>query len=205
MIGWLCGTVRARDPMTGEVVLDAGGIGHLVHVSWQTFAAVAEVGGACTLWIHTHVREDALALYGFATPAEKRMFLLLTSVPQVGPKLALAVLGGLPLTELLAAIAGDERATLERIPGIGKRTAERILLDLREKVESLRESLGQPTRAPATGGGDLVDEARAVLVGLGWKSKEVDAALDKAVKDAKATASLDALVRRALAQLMSRG
>ena len=209
MIGWLRGKVRARDVGRGEVVLDVGGVGYVALVSWQTLAAVPEEGGLCELWVHTHVREDALALYGFASVAEREVFRLLTSVPQVGPKLAVTVLGGFPLVELLGAIAGAERTTLERIPGIGRKTAERILLDLKDKVVPLLELLqgtGRPA-APATapgGEGTLREEAREVLVGLGWKPKPVEAALDKVLAEDAGSTTLDGLVRRALAQLMAR-
>lgn len=210
MIGWLRGVVRVRDPLTGTVVLDVSGVGYQITVSWQTFASVPDEGESCELWIHTHTREDLLALFGFSSLEEKRMFQLLTSVPQVGPKNAVAVLGGFPLAELVEAIASAERATLERIPGVGKRTAERILLDLREKVEPLRRALGQ-TEAPTPSAGpedeqaeQLQAEARAVLVNLGWKPKPVDAALLKVLDAEEPPESLDALVRQALALLMAR-
>jgi Holliday junction DNA helicase RuvA len=205
MIGWLNGTVRARDPIAGEVILDVGGVGYQITVSLQTLAAVPEIGQPCTLWIHTHVREDLLALFGFGDPIERRAFRLLIGVPQVGPKLAIAVLGGFPLAELLAAIETEQRLLLERIPGVGKRTAERILLDLKDKVAPLRDATG-PSPSPADSGVHLsstfADDARAVLVNLGWKVKDVDVALGKA--DDGKPATLDALVRRALAHLMSR-
>lgn len=209
MIGWLGGKVRVRDVLRGEVVLDVGGVGYLVAVSWQTMADVPEVEASCELWVHTHVREEALNLFGFSTPAERDMFRLLTSVPQVGPKLAVAVLGGFPLVELLGAIAGGERATLERIPGVGRRTAERILLDLKDKVVPLYEALQgrqRPAPAAAAPASDdaLREEARLVLVNLGWKPKPVEAALDKAQAKDDGTTTLDGLVRRALAQLMAR-
>ena len=209
MIGWLRGLVRVRDALRGEVVLDVGGVGYLVTVSWQTQGDVPEVEQPCQLWVHTHVREEALQLFGFSSTAERDVFRLLTGVPQVGPKLAVAVLGGFPLPELLAAIAGGERATLERIPGVGKRTAERILLDLKDKVGVLLEALpaaqGPAPAAEATSGDDqLRDEARLVLVSLGWKAKAVDAALETALAASEGSESLDALVRRALAQLMAR-
>lgn len=208
MIGFLKGVVHVRDPLAGVVILDVGGVGYQVLVSWQTFASVPPVGEPAELWIHTHVREDTLALFGFSTLEEKKMFQLLTSVPQVGPKNAIGVLGGFPLEELLVAIADGERATLQRIPGVGKRTAERILLDLKEKVEPLQAALrgphkDQPSAAPTTGS-ELDDEARAVLVNLGWKTKAVDAALAKAAEDDPPPEGLDALVRRSLAVLMSR-
>lgn len=210
MIGWLSGVVRFRDVQRGEVVLDVGGVGYLVTVSWQTLADVPQRAESCELWIHTHVREESLQLFGFSQPAERDAFRLLTGVPQVGPKLAVAVLGGFPLPELLAAIEGGERATLERIPGVGKRTAERILLDLKDKVGRLLEALPRSGEAaPATeprddGDERLRDEARLVLVNLGWKAKVVDAALETALTLPGANESLDGLVRRALAQLMAR-
>ena len=208
MIGWLSGVVRSRDPLTGEVIVDAGGVGYQLVVSWQTFASVPEVGERAELWVHTHVREDVLALFGFATVAEKRMFRLLTSVPQVGPRNAIVVLGGFPLEELLRAIADGERLTLERIPGVGKRTAERILLDLKDKVTPLLEELGQtPSGAPVqrpTGDAALRDEAHAVLTNLGWKPKPVEKAIETVLAEDAPPDSLDALVRRALASLMAR-
>jgi holliday junction DNA helicase RuvA len=208
MIGWLSGIVRARDPLTGEVILEAGGVGYQLVVSWQTFAAVPELGEHAELWVHTHVREDVLALFGFATVIEKRMFRLLTSVPQVGPRNAIAVLGGFPIEELLRAIAEKQRATLERIPGVGKRTAERILLDLEDKVVPLLEALGQGATGPEpTRPSDdetLREEATAVLTNLGWKPKPVEKALETALAADAPPKTLDALVRQALAQLMAR-
>ncbi len=198
-----------RDPLAGIVILEAGGIGWQVAVSWQTFARVPEPGSPCELYVHTHVREDVIALYGVATLEERRMFLLLTTVPQVGPKLGIGVLGGLPLPELLAAIAEGDRATLERIPGVGKRTAERILLDLKEKVEALQTSMRPPGELPvhrdADGTAALREEAQAVLVNLGWKAKLVEGALAKALDDENPPSELDPLVRRALSILMARG
>ncbi|MEM6291370.1 MAG: Holliday junction branch migration protein RuvA [Myxococcota bacterium] len=211
MIGHLRGTVFVRDALTGTIVLDVNGVGYQLTVSWQTFAEVPEESEDCGLWVHTHVREDVLALYGFGRPEERRMFQLLTSVPQVGPKNAVAVLGGFPLVELLEAIGEGQRATLERIPGVGKRTAERIILDLKEKVEPLRAALGiedgdtdGDDAQPVDADDALDDEARAVLVNLGWKPKVVDAALKKARSSDPAPDSLDALVRRTLSALMSR-
>ncbi len=209
MIGHLRGIVLVRDALTGTVVLDVGGVGYQLIVSWQTFADVPGEGEESSLWVHTHVREDALALYGFILPEERRMFQLLTSVPQVGPKNAVAVLGGFPLLELLEAIGQGEQATLQRIPGVGKRTAERIILDLREKVEPLAAALGvedtdgvEPSPGAPTDA--LDDEARAVLVNLGWKPKVVDTALAKAHDSDPPPEDLDGLVRRTLAVLMGR-
>jgi holliday junction DNA helicase RuvA len=204
MIGWLSGMVRARDPITGEVILDVGGVGYLLTVSLQTLAAVPPIGQTCELWVHTYVREDQLALYGFGDPIERRTFRMLIGVPQVGPKLAIGVLGGFPLPALLAAIEGENRVMLERIPGVGKRTAERILLDLKEKVALLMPVVpGSPASTPGTSTGSThAEDARAVLVNLGWKAKDVEAALART--ETSAHESLDAVVRHALALLMAR-
>lgn len=209
MIGHLRGKVLVRDPLLGIVLLDVAGVGYQITVSWQTFASVPEAPEACSLWIHTQVREDVLALYGFASPGEKRMFQLLTSVPQVGPKAAVSVLGGFPLLELLHAVADGEQATLQRIPGVGKRTAERIILDLREKMEALIAAVGGNADAKSRKGTPASDdqhklEARVVLTNLGWKAKPVDAAIDKALQEDPPPTGLDAIVRRSLSLLMAR-
>ena len=207
MIGWLSGVVVARDAAQGVVVLNVGGVGYEVRVSLQTLADVGDLDELCTLWIHTYVREDQLLLYGFASPAEKRLFLLLNSVPKVGPKHALAALGGFPFAELVDHLRQGRHDQLQKIPGIGKKTAEQILLSLGDKVGDL---VAADDSAPVTprvdGGSAQQDEARAVLVELGWRLKEVDTALAKVVaagwKDD--AGALDDLVRRTLAQLMER-
>ena len=209
MIGWLSGKVLLRDPRSGAVVVDVGGVGYEVRVSIQTLAAVGEVGSTVTLWIYTHVREDTLALFGFASPLEKELFLRLLDVPKVGPKNAMAVLGGLPLPELVRSLVRGEPGTLQKIPGIGKKTADQVLLSLKGKLDAIDAALSPgeaPAPAAAAGDGDaaLADEVRLVLEGLGWRAKEVDAALAKALADGAGERSIDAVVRRALALLMER-
>ena len=208
MIGWLSGIVVARDPAQGVVVINVGGVGYEVRVSMQTLAEVGDLDELCTLWIHTYVREDQLLLYGFATPAEKRLFLLLNGVPKVGPKHALAALGGFPFNELVEHLRQGRHDQLQKIPGIGKKTAEQILLSIGDKVHDLG-SPGEAVTAPAgprtDGGSPQQDEARAVLVGLGFRLKEVDTALVRVVAAGwDEGGTLDDLVRRALAHLMER-
>lgn len=207
MIGWISGVVVARDAAQGVVVLNVSGVGYEVRVSLQTLAEVGDLDELCTLWIYTYVREDQLQLYGFASPAEKRLFLLLNSVPKVGPKHALAALGGFPFAELVDHLRQGRHDQLQKIPGIGKKTAEQILLSLGDKVGDL--GVGETTivSAPRTDGGSaLQDEARAVLVELGWRLKEVDTALARVVAGgwSDGDGALDDLVRRTLAQLMER-
>lgn len=207
MIGWLTGVVVARDAAQGVVVLNVGGVGYEVRVSLQTLAEVGDLDELCTLWIYTYVREDQLLLYGFASPAEKRLFLLLNSVPKVGPKHALAALGGFPFAELVDHLLQGRHEQLQKIPGIGKKTAEQILLSLGDKVADLATGEAAPISAPRTDGGSaLQDEARAVLVELGWRLKEVDTALARVVAAGwrDGDGALDDLVRRTLAQLMER-
>ncbi len=207
MIGWLSGVVVARDPAQGVVVLNVSGVGYEVRVSLQTLAEVGDLDELCTLWIHTYVREDQLLLYGFGSPQEKRLFLLLNSVPKVGPKHALAALGGFPFAELVDHLRQGRHDQLQKIPGIGKKTAEQILLSLGDKVGDLGVGETPPSSAPrADGGTALQDEARAVLVELGWRLKEVDTALVRVVASgwSDGDGALDDLVRRTLAQLMER-
>ncbi|MCA9638173.1 MAG: Holliday junction branch migration protein RuvA, partial [Myxococcales bacterium] len=134
MIGWLSGQVQIRDPRSATVTVDVGGVGYEVRVSIQTLGSIPAVGERCELWIHTHVREDIIALFGFASAAERELFLRLLGVPKVGPKNAIAVLGGLPFGELVTCLAAGEQGKLEKIPGIGKKTAEQILLSLKGKL-----------------------------------------------------------------------
>jgi Holliday junction DNA helicase RuvA len=207
VIGWLSGVVVARDAAQGVVVLNVSGVGYEVRVSLQTLAEVGDLDELCTLWIYTYVREDQLQLYGFASPAEKRLFLLLNSVPKVGPKHALAALGGFPFAELVDHLRQGRHDQLQKIPGIGKKTAEQILLSLGDKVGDLGVGETTTVSAPRTDGGSaLQDEARAVLVELGWRLKEVDTALARVVAAgwSDGDGALDDLVRRTLAQLMER-
>ncbi len=207
MIGWLSGVVVARDAAQGVVVLNVSGVGYEVRVSLQTLAEVGDLDELCTLWIHTYVREDQLLLYGFASPQEKRLFLLLNSVPKVGPKHALAALGGFPFAELVDHLRQGRHDQLQKIPGIGKKTAEQILLSLGDKVGDLGVGETTTVSAPRSDGGSaLQDEARAVLVELGWRLKEVDTALLRVVAAgwSDGDGALDDLVRRTLAQLMER-
>lgn len=206
MIGRLTGRVEVRDSAQGQVLLDVGGVGYEVRVSLQTLAAVPQIGESISLWIHTHVREDIIALYGFATTVERDLYRLLTSVPKVGPRHAITTLGGLDSDALIDAVAESRVDRLTKIPGIGKKTAEQIALTLREKVELLRSQPvvesddGEASTNPDT----EYAEVHEVLVALGWKPKQVSAALDRllSVDPDVADESLDTIVRRTLAQLM---
>jgi Holliday junction DNA helicase RuvA len=174
MIALVSGTVAVR--RSDHVVVDCGGVGYRLAVSSETLRHVPAVGKPTMLHAHLIVRDDALALYGFATEEERELFLMLLSVQSVGPKVALAVLSGGPPRELLAAIAGGDSARFQAVPGIGKRTAERIIVELREKVGvSLPDAEIRVTRSD-----DPRAVAREALVGLGYSVQEADELLDGA-------------------------
>jgi holliday junction DNA helicase RuvA len=160
----------------GEVVVDVAGVGYRLAVSAETLAHVPAAGKPVTLHSHLIVRDDAIQLYGFATEEERDLFLMLLGVQSVGPKVALAVLSGGPPRELLGALAAGDAARFQAVPGIGKRTAERIVVELREKA-----GVTLPGEAiSVTRGDDPRSLAREGLVGLGYSVQEADRLLDGA-------------------------
>ncbi len=174
MIALVRGTVAVRRP--DHVVIDCGGVGYRLAVSTETLRNVPAAGHEISLHSHLVVRDDALALYGFASEAERDLFLMLLGVQSVGPKVALAILSGGPPRELLAALAAGDAARFQSVPGIGKRTAERIIVELREKVGvALPESAISVRRSD-----DPLGIARDGLLGLGFSVAEADELLDGA-------------------------
>jgi Holliday junction DNA helicase RuvA len=187
VIALVSGEVAVRRP--DHVVVDCGGVGYRLAVSAETLRHVPGAGDRCTLHAHLVVRDDALALYGFATEEERDLFLMLLGVQSVGPKVALAVLSGGPPRELLAALAAGDSARLQAVPGIGKRTAERIIVELREKVgTALPEAAIRVARSD-----DPRALAREGLIGLGYTAQEADELLDGAVGHAPQELIADAL------------
>jgi len=178
VIAMVSGTVAVR--RADHVVVDCGGVGYRLAVSAETLRHVPALGKGVLLHSHLVVRDDALALYGFATEEERELFLMLIAVPSVGPKVALAVLSGGPPRELLAAVAAGDTARLQAAPGVGKRTAERIIVELREKVGA---SATVPTVLAAVRTEDPRALARDGLLGLGYSAVEVDQLLDGAEGD----------------------
>jgi len=174
VIAAVSGEVLSR--RADHVVIDAGGVGYRLAVSAETLRSVSAVGTRASLHAHLISRDDSLALYGFATEEERELFLSLISVSGVGPKVGLAVLSGGPVGELLRAIAAGDAKRFQAVPGIGKRTAERIIVELRERVAGqLEES------APLSGGGDGPrEEAREGLLGLGYTPLEAERLLGDA-------------------------
>jgi Holliday junction DNA helicase RuvA len=175
MIAMVSGTVAVR--RGDHVVVDTGGVGYRLAVSAETLRHVPAVGKSVALHSHLVVRDDALALYGFATEEERELFLMLIAVQSVGPKVALAVLSGGPPRDLLAAVAAGDTARLQAAPGVGKRTAERIVSELREKVGATASA---PTVITAVRSEDPRALARDGLLGLGYTPLEADELLDGA-------------------------
>ena len=169
MIARLAGTLLEKQP--DRVVLDVRGVGYLVSISFQTYQELPAADAEATLWIHTHVREDTLALFGFATEKERRLFEMLISVSGVGPKLALTLLSGIPAAELVEALARGDAKRLTSVPGIGRKTADRLALELREKAEKLRAP-GEPSA------GIDPEDVVSALVNFGYKKSEADRAVE---------------------------
>jgi Holliday junction DNA helicase RuvA len=200
MFGRLTGTIAAQEP-DGTVVLDVGGVGYELAVPLGTLGrARVDEAGRTTLWVHTHVREDALALFGFADEIERFAFRALLGVSNVGPKIAVAVLGALPAAELARAIARRDLTALTSVPGIGKKIAERLLLELRDKlVVTVPTSPAAPGGASTRPGGPG-ERLRGALVGMGFRPAEADRAI-ASLEGRVATAPLEELLREALALL----
>jgi holliday junction DNA helicase RuvA len=180
MIASVAGEVLVRRP--DHVVIEtAGGVGYRLAVSTETLRQVPAVGKPVSLLSHLVVRDDALALYGFATEQERDLFLLLVSVQSVGPKVALAVLSGGSARDLTRALAAGDADRLQAVPGIGKRTAERIVVELREKVGAAAALAAVPSAGAGGGSGEPDDPrrlAREGLLELGYAPVEADALLD---------------------------
>jgi Holliday junction DNA helicase RuvA len=194
MIAHLRGTLLTKHP--NQVVVETSGVGYEVNISVPTFSELPANGSEVALHIHTHVREDLIALYGFLRHAEKQLFEKLITVSGIGPKLAITILSGMAATEMAGAIRGNDVARLTRIPGIGKKTAERMVLELRDK---LPEAVGtSPPAVPAMSA--MEEDVLSALVNLGYQRAAAEKALAGALKNGK-SGSFDAMFREALAGL----
>jgi Holliday junction DNA helicase RuvA len=196
MIAFLRGRVLEKHPQ--RVIVDVGGVGYDVAVPLSTFYVTGEPGAEIALRVHTHVREDQLALFGFATPLELSVFERLIAISGIGPKLALAVLSGLEPRELVAAIQRGDLARLTGIPGVGKKTAERIVLEMRDRLPKALESAGT---VPAPSAADrLRDDLVSALSNLGYHRQAIDKVLDKH-STADGAQTFQDLLRRSLKEL----
>jgi holliday junction DNA helicase RuvA len=196
MIGQLRGRLAGKRP--NQVLVDVGGVGYLVQVPLSTYATLGELHTEVTLLIHTHVREDALALYGFLSSREKHFFEMLLSASGVGPSLALKILSGMNVEELVPAIRNGDLARLTRIPGVGRKTAERIVVELKDKLETVAiEAAERPV--PSSPAGVEADVISA-LVNLGYDARTAESAIAEAKHEAGA-ADFEKLLRSALQAL----
>ncbi len=197
MIAQLRGTLAQRG--LDHVVIDVGGVGLRVTVSLQTLAELPAVGGAAQLLTHLIVREDALTLFGFSTEDERTAFELCMTVQQVGPKLAMSILSTLSPRQLAIAVAAEDVARLQRIPGVGKKTAERLALELRDKLDKAGLGVSPPSTSSGASRGSSGPVVSA-LVNLGYKPAEAERAVDDVVARHPA-APVPELIKRALRAL----
>jgi Holliday junction DNA helicase RuvA len=194
MIAHLRGKLLAKHP--NRAVVETGGVGYEVTISVPTFSDLPALATEVSMHIHTHVREDLIALYGFLRPSEKLLFEKLITVSGIGPKLAITILSGMPADEMVRAIRGNDITRLTRIPGIGKKTAERMVLELRDKLPE-----PGPGSVPATPTMSATEEdVLSALVNLGYQRPAAEKALGGVTKNGTA-ATFDAMFRDALAAL----
>jgi holliday junction DNA helicase RuvA len=191
MIAYLRGKLLAKHP--NQAIVETGGVGYDITISVPTFSELPGVGAEVALHVHTHVREDSIALYGFLRTAEKQLFEKLISVSGIGPKLAITILSGMAADEMAGAIRGNDVARLTRIPGIGRKTAERLVLELRDKLPAATPD------APAASPMNAVEEdVLSALLNLGYQRTAAEKAVASAAKNG---GSFDAMFRQAMGML----
>jgi Holliday junction DNA helicase RuvA len=191
MIAHLRGRLFSKQPQ--QVIVEAAGVGYDVAISVSTYTSLPAEGAEVALHIHTQVREDTLALYGFLDCNDKRIFERLITVSGVGPKLAITIQSGLPADRLVAALRAQDHATLTRIPGVGKKLAERLVVELKDKLEDMAVA------APAMAAGPAAEDVLSALVNLGYQRPSAQKAIEAAVaKDKGVGEHFDALFRAAL-------
>lgn len=194
MIGYLTGSIISKKPT--QVLLDVNGVGYVINISINTFEKIPETGEKVSLHTYLAVREDSLTLFGFSSEPEKQMFELLIGVNGIGPKLAQSVLSGIQIEELKHALKTGNLLRLVAVPGIGKKTAERMLLDLREKVDNIATTEEFDSSVPFK----IKDDAVAALATLGYNQKMAE----RVIRDillTTPTIKLEELIRQALSQL----
>jgi holliday junction DNA helicase RuvA len=194
MIAHLRGKLLDKHP--NQAVVETGGVGYDITISVPTFSELTQIGTEVSLHIYTHVREDALALYGFGRPEEKHLFEKLLTVSGIGPKLAITILSGMAAEEMIGAIRGNDVARLTRIPGIGKKTAERMVLELRDKLPP--QGADAVKEIPSLSA--VEEDVLSALVNLGYQRAVAEKALLAVTKSAPA-GSFDTMFRQALAAL----
>lgn len=192
MIAYLRGEIRQKTP--GQVVVDIGGVGYCAYIPLSTYLHLGGEGSTCELHIYTHLTDNALALYGFSTGEEREIFLKLIGISGIGPKLALNVLSGIGPAELEEAVQNGDVARITLIPGIGKKLATRIALELQEKIEKKEKVL-------AARGSKVKEDLISTLLNLGFRRKEVEDVVDQTIRTFKPEAGIEKLLRECLSKL----
>lgn len=201
MIGYLSGKILEKS--ANFVIIDVGGVGYEVHIPLSTFYELGEVGADTSLRIYTYVREDAIQLFGFKSARERDLYLKLISVQGVGAKSGITMLSGMNSDEIIAAIRTDNLAKLTAIPGVGKKTAERLVIELRDKIGELSSGVSSEVSMSAgasIGGEGIFDDALSALVNLGYKKDAAENALSRSLKDGTEL-NVQKLLRSALQRL----
>jgi holliday junction DNA helicase RuvA len=204
MIAYLSGKLLEKD--ANLVIIDVGGVGYEVSIPLSTFYELGELGSDVTLRVQTIVREDAFQLFGFKTLREKELFLLLISVSGIGPKSAITALSGMSADEIISAIRTNNLVRLNAIPGVGKKTAERIVIELRDKITKLSVIAGEEMKSegvPMSSGDAIMDDAISALTNLGYNNAAAEKALNQAMQEGTEM-SVQKLLRRSL-QLLAKG
>lgn len=199
MIALLTGRLAFKAPT--HLALDVQGVGYEVFVPLSTYYNLPALNDTVSLNIHTHVREDAIQLFGFVTQQEKDAFVLLTAVSGIGPKSALGILSSLPVHDLVSAIQAADVEKLEAVPGIGKKTAGRIVLELKDKVIKLHPALTQSGETPPTGTDATFDDALSALINLGYRAQDAKEALKQVKRSKVDPVTLQELIRETLREL----
>jgi len=194
VIAHLRGLLLSKSP--NAVVVDCNGVGYELAISVSTFTELGAEGSVVKLHVHTHVREDALALFGFAELTEKRLFEKLLTISGIGPKLAITVLSGISAERLVGAIRAGDHATLTKIPGIGKKTAERVVLELKDKLDDMVGSAPETGAKPSLGA--VADDVLSALVNLGYPRPVAQKAVETAAKDTTVASDFEQLFRAAM-------
>lgn len=195
MIGYLTGKIISKKPT--RILLDVNGVGYTVNISISTFEKLPDLSEPTSLFIHTSVKEDAIDLYGFFTPSEKEMFELLISVSGIGPKLAQSLLSGIQVDELKYAIDEGNLSRIIAVPGIGRKTAERLLVELRDKINKLTEKF-EPAEAGAPS--SIRSDAIAALANLGYNLKTAEKIV-RDVMNSRTSITIEDVIKEALSQL----
>jgi len=199
MIAHISGTLLSKTPQS--IIVDTAGVGYQIFIPLSTFYQLPEEQETVSLHVYTHVREDMLQLFGFQTETEKEIFLLLISVSGIGPRLALNILSGIGLEDLLNAIVSADSERIAAVPGVGKKTSQRITLELREKASYLSEGTGiQPQEKVQIQNKEIFDDALSALINLGYPSKSARSALENVLRN-HTEINLDTLLKQVLRNL----